>query len=91
MKSFASSTNSPSIGPICKIFRICSLIYVNYCYCKEFIFLKFRLCVVRDNLKIIIWPSFLEIAFVAAHELQDNSNHVVVLPWSINIVRKHVM
>ena len=28
---------------------------------------------------------------VAAHELENNSNHVVVLPRSIKIVRIHVM
>ena len=28
---------------------------------------------------------------VAAHELKDDSNHVVVLPRSIKIVRIHVM
>ena len=28
---------------------------------------------------------------LAAHELEDNSNHVVVLPCSINIVKIHIM
>ena len=29
--------------------------------------------------------------FIAAHELENNSNHVVVLPRSINIVRRHIL
>lgn len=28
---------------------------------------------------------------VAVHELQDNSKHIVLLPWNINIVRIRIM
>lgn len=71
---------------------------IRVCWLKRIFRFKWLTCVEYGGYvlillvrKIIESAFFLLFAIVAAHEIEGNSNHVVVFSRSINIVRTYVM